>query len=68
MADFLAAIGLSVRASQLPATTFLPGILIEHGELVVDKARLQLPAADALLPQLYASTRAIPNFVTASAR
>lgn len=41
--DFLRAIGLAVRAETLPETTFLPGIWIERGALVVDEARLRYP-------------------------
>lgn len=40
---FLRSIGLTVRAGDLPDTTFLPGMQIEHGTLVVDEARLRYP-------------------------
>jgi hypothetical protein len=40
---FLHDIGLVVHASDLPDTTFLPGIRIIYGELVVDQARLRFP-------------------------
>lgn len=40
---FLAEIGLVVRERPLTAPTFLPGILIERGELVIDRARLAHP-------------------------
>lgn len=40
---FLAEIGLPVRERPLPAGTFVPGILIEHGSLVIDRARLLHP-------------------------
>jgi hypothetical protein len=41
--DFLREIGLSVRGAALPDDTFLPGIWIEHGALVVDETRLRYP-------------------------
>ncbi|HEY0734390.1 MAG TPA: hypothetical protein VGD69_05750 [Herpetosiphonaceae bacterium] len=41
--DFLRTIGLDVRVEPLPETTFLPGIWIERGALVVDEARLRYP-------------------------
>ena len=40
---FLRSIGLSVHERPLPDTTFLPGILIERGELVIDPAKLAHP-------------------------
>ena len=40
---FLREIGLDVRVRELAEPTFLPGILIEHGGLVVDPARLEHP-------------------------
>lgn len=40
---FLAQIGLAVRERPLPAGTFLPGILIEAGGLVIDRAQLAYP-------------------------
>jgi hypothetical protein len=41
--DFLREIGLEVRACELPETTFLPGLRIERGALLVDGARLRHP-------------------------
>ncbi|HEX6292168.1 MAG TPA: hypothetical protein VFZ66_23470 [Herpetosiphonaceae bacterium] len=41
--SFLQAIGLDVRAGQIPAETFLPGIWIDHGALLIDEARLRYP-------------------------
>jgi hypothetical protein len=43
MADFLIDIGLEVRSSTLEDDTFVPGILIEDGVLLVDEARLKYP-------------------------
>ena len=40
---FLREIGLDVRVRALAEPTFLPGILIERGGLVVDPARLEHP-------------------------
>jgi hypothetical protein len=40
---FLQEIGITVRERALPETTFVPGIFIEHGELVIDRARLSYP-------------------------
>jgi hypothetical protein len=40
---FLAGIGLAVRAGDIEGATVLPGILVEHGELVFDPARLRFP-------------------------
>jgi len=43
MAAFLGQIGLTVRAGEVEGPTNLPGILIEHGVLVVDEARMTYP-------------------------
>lgn len=43
LAAFLRDIGLTVRAGELPDGTFLPGLQIVHGALVVDEARLLYP-------------------------
>jgi len=43
IADFLTAIGLSIRAGEIPAQTVLPGIHVEEGGLVVDEQRLTYP-------------------------
>jgi hypothetical protein len=40
---FLADIGLPVQERPLPASTFLPGILVEQGRLIIDRARLAHP-------------------------
>lgn len=40
---FLAEIGIGVHERALPATTFLPGISILAGSLVIDRARLAYP-------------------------
>ncbi len=40
---FLAHIGITVREHALPGTTFVPGIFIEAGELVIDRDRLSYP-------------------------
>ena len=41
--DFLREIGLQVRLGDLPDDTFLPGVQVDHGSLVVDLARLRYP-------------------------
>ena len=38
---FVREIGLTVREAALPSATFLPGLLIDKGELVVDRRRLR---------------------------
>lgn len=43
IADFLLDIGLPVRAETLPEPTFLPGILIARGALVIDERHLRFP-------------------------
>jgi hypothetical protein len=40
---FLVGIGLPVRMAELPGPTFLPGIHVESGVLVVDRERLLYP-------------------------
>lgn len=40
---FLCSIGIPVRAGTLPTTTFLPGLWIEHGALVIEAERLLYP-------------------------
>lgn len=42
--DFLARIGIEVHREALPATTFLPGIEIRQGALVLDVERLLWPS------------------------
>jgi hypothetical protein len=41
--DFLIGIGIPVEAAELPDDTFLPGIALERGTLLVDEARLAYP-------------------------
>jgi hypothetical protein len=43
IAAFLVSIGLMVRAAAISEPTFLPGITIVNGELVVDEDRLKYP-------------------------
>lgn len=43
LVGFLQSISLDVRPGQLDQPTFLPGILIDRGGLVVDDARLRYP-------------------------
>lgn len=43
MRQFLAGIGIPTREAELPADTFLPGILIDSGGLLIDPARLLYP-------------------------
>jgi hypothetical protein len=40
---FLTRIGIGVRERPLPATTFVPGILVEAGGLVIDREKLSYP-------------------------
>lgn len=40
---FLAEAGIAVRERPLTAATFVPGILIERGELVIDREKLSYP-------------------------
>jgi hypothetical protein len=41
--DFLTSIGLDVKTEPIQAKTFVPGIVIHHGVLVVDPAQLTYP-------------------------
>lgn len=43
IAAFLAEIGIPVEAAPITEKTFLPGILIDHGRLLVDESQLQYP-------------------------
>ncbi|HXZ28253.1 MAG TPA: hypothetical protein VEG08_09690 [Terriglobales bacterium] len=43
LAGFLTSIGLEVEPAQLPSTTFLPGLMIRAGKLLVDESRLSYP-------------------------
>lgn len=43
MAGFLVSIGIPVQAQALPDGTFLPGISVHNGALLVDEARLRFP-------------------------
>jgi hypothetical protein len=43
LAQFVRSIGIAVRATALPQQTFLPGINISHGTILVDEARLTYP-------------------------
>lgn len=43
MLEFLAGIGITVRETAFEKTGFLPGLLIENGELLLDRARLLYP-------------------------
>jgi hypothetical protein len=43
IAGFLDSIGLPVRAAAVPERTFLPGLHIHHGTLLVDESRLLYP-------------------------
>ncbi len=41
--DFIAGIGLPIRETTLPDDTFLPGVELREGGILVDPARLQWP-------------------------
>jgi len=43
LAGFLVHIGLEVEPAQLPPDTFLPGLAIRAGKLLVDESRLRYP-------------------------
>jgi len=43
LAAFVRGIGIEVRAATLPEKTFLPGLEISHGAILVDEARLAHP-------------------------
>ena len=43
MADFMVAIGLDVSTQPLTEPTFVPGIRIEQGRMIVDEAQLLYP-------------------------
>jgi hypothetical protein len=43
LAAFVRGIGIDVRAATLPEKTFLPGLEISHGAILVDAARLAHP-------------------------
>ncbi len=43
IADFLQEIGIPVRPAKIMGTTVLPGIDVEHGELLIDEQRLLHP-------------------------
>ena len=43
LAAFVRGIGIDVRAATLPDKTFLPGLAIEHGAILVDEERLSHP-------------------------
>lgn len=74
--DFLAGIGITVREGAVPAASFLPGIRLVAGTLVVDRASLRWPgdllheaghiattpaAARAMLDDQLADDPAIPH-------
>ncbi len=41
--QFLSGIGIAVRAGELPQRTFLPGMCVDSGVLVIDESRLTHP-------------------------
>lgn len=43
IADFLTEIGIEIVAFQVKDKTFLPGILVQNGKLLVDEAKLKYP-------------------------
>jgi hypothetical protein len=43
MVAFVRGVGMDVRAGSLPADTFLPGLDIRHGAILVDEQRLAHP-------------------------
>src|SRR5882757_1628148 len=43
LADFVRSIGIDVRPGEIPGKTFLPGLDIQYGAIVVDEPRLAHP-------------------------
>ena len=43
IADFLAKIGIEIAPAHLDGETFLPGILVDQGKVLVDEAKLKYP-------------------------
>jgi hypothetical protein len=43
LADFVRGVGITVRVADLPEPTFLPGLAIRDGAILVDEARLAHP-------------------------
>src|SRR4051812_45454787 len=43
LAGFIREIGIEIRAAELPDATFLPGVDIRDGAILVDEARLACP-------------------------
>lgn len=41
--DFLTSIGLDIRPGEIDGDTFLPGILIDKGAMMVDESKLKYP-------------------------
>jgi hypothetical protein len=40
---FVGGVGIDVRAAELPESTFLPGLDIRHGAILIDESRLAWP-------------------------
>ncbi len=43
IAQFLIEIGIAVRAEEISRATFLPGLCVERGALIVDESKLKYP-------------------------
>ena len=43
LADFVRGVGIEVRAADLPHLTFMPGLDMDHGVLLVDEKRMMSP-------------------------
>lgn len=43
IADFIESIGLEIESVNIPGNTFLPGILVKGGRILVDEATLEYP-------------------------
>ncbi|GAA0352298.1 hypothetical protein GCM10009092_15860 [Bowmanella denitrificans] len=41
--DFLKNVGINIRYTSIESKTFLPGILIEQGQLLIDREKLKYP-------------------------
>lgn len=44
IAGFLAEIGINMRSAEIDEPTFLPGVKIEKGQVLVDESKLAFPS------------------------
>lgn len=43
LADFIAHIGIEIRSVEISEKTFLPGVLVQNGKILVDESKLTYP-------------------------